>query len=92
MLPDAAVHHDFTLLLPLSREELLRELLTTASDLANMSTRIGFLRAEEIREPKGYAKQERVELESIRTAYEEKRWILIRLIDSPFRPRSHYDA
>jgi hypothetical protein len=47
-----------------------------------MSARIGFLRAEEIREPKSYAKTERVELESIRTAYEEKRWILIRLLDN----------
>lgn len=80
-LPDPTVHHDFTQLLPLSREELLRELLVTASDLANMSARIGFLRAEEIRNPKSYAKQERVELESTRTAYEEKRWILIRLLD-----------
>jgi len=78
---DPTVHHDFTQLLSLSREELVRELLITASDLANASTRIGFLRAEEIRDPKSYAKSERVELESTRVAYEEKRWILIRLLD-----------
>jgi hypothetical protein len=83
MLPDPTIHHDFSELLPLSREELVRELLVCASDLANMSTRIGFLKAEEIRDPKSYAKQERVELECIRTAYEEKRWILIRLIETP---------
>ena len=58
------------------------ELATTASDLANMSVRIGFLKAEELREPRSYAKQERVELESIRTAYEEKRWLLIRLLEN----------
>lgn len=82
MLPDPAVHHDFTRLLPLAREELLHELLVCASDLANMSMRIGFLRAEEVRDPKGWAKGERVELESTRTAYEEKRWILIRLLEN----------
>jgi hypothetical protein len=82
VLPDPAVHHDFTQLLPLAREELLHELLVTASDLANMSMRIGFLKAEEVRDPKGYAKGERVELEAIRTAYEEKRWILIRLLEN----------
>jgi hypothetical protein len=46
-----------------------------------MSMRIGFLRAEEARDSKSYAKSERVELESIRTAYEERRWIIIRLIE-----------
>ena len=82
MLPDPNVHHDFTRLLPAGREELLSELLTTASDLANMSMRIGFLKAEEVRDPKGYAKGERVELEAVRTAYEEKRWVVIRLLDN----------
>ena len=80
-LPDPAVHHDFTRLLPLGREELLGELLVCASDLANMSARVGFLKAEEVRDPRGYAKQERVELEAVRAAYEEKRWILIRLLE-----------
>lgn len=47
-----------------------------------MSARIGFLKSEEVRDSKSYAKQERVELECIRTAYEEKRWLIIRLLEN----------
>jgi hypothetical protein len=83
MTPDPLASHDFLSLLPLSRGELVRELLSTSSDIANMSMRIGFLRSEEIRDPKSYAKQERYELESVRQAYEEKRWLLIRLVEDP---------
>ena len=65
---------------------MLVELLVTASDLANAHARIGFLRAEEIREPKSYAKQERMEEEAYRAICEEKRWLLIRLLDE----RTHH--
>ena len=36
-LPDPAVHHDFTRLLPLGREELLGELLVSADASANLA-------------------------------------------------------
>lgn len=80
MLPDLTEEHDFTSLLTLSREELFRILVETVTYLANLSMRIGFLRADEVR-GNTLAKQERVEYESVRVAYEEKKWIIIRLLE-----------
>lgn len=78
---DYDVHLDFQPLLTRERGELLRDLVDTAQELANLSMRIGFLRAEEVRDPRGPAKSERVEAECLRAAYEEKKWVVIRLLD-----------
>lgn len=78
---DYDVHLDFPRLLSLEAQELLRELVDTAQMMADLSMRIGFLRAEEVRGGEPYIKAERVEAEALRTAYEEKKWVLIRLLD-----------
>lgn len=73
---------DFHNLLPMSRTELLYELTDAHTQLANLHLRVGFLRAEEIREPKGYAKQERYDTEGKRDAYIEKKFLIARLLDA----------
>ena len=79
---DYDVHLDFEALLTHSRQELLRDLVSTAQTLSDLSQRIGFLRAEEVRQPKeSFIKAERVEAEALRSAYEEKKWVIIRLFD-----------
>ena len=78
---DYDVHLDFQALLTLSRGELLRSLVETAQMLADLSQRIGFLRAEELR-GSVTAKPERVEAEGLRAAYEEMKWVTIRVLDA----------
>lgn len=80
-LIDYDVHLDFQALLTYSREELLRSLVDTAATLASLSQRIGFLRAEELR-GSVIAKPERVEAEALRAAYEEMKWVTIRILDA----------
>lgn len=74
--------NDFTWLLNLPLTELLRELTIAHSELAQLHVRIGFLRAEEIRN-KGslFEKAERVESEGSRDALIEKKFLLVRLIE-----------
>lgn len=81
-MADDTLEFDFHLLLNASRSDLLREYADAATQLANLHVRIGFLRAEEIRSPKGYAKEERVDTEGKRDAYIEKKFLIVRLLDN----------
>jgi hypothetical protein len=78
--PDPDVYKTIPGLLSLTTRELLSELIDTATNLANLSSQIGFLRAEEIRGV-SFAKEERAQLEGTRAAYDEKKWVCIRLLD-----------
>lgn len=61
--------------------DLLWALAETHTGLAHAHVRIGFLRAEELRNVQ-HAKQERVQLEGERDALVEKKFLLLRLIDN----------
>lgn len=78
---DESFYIDFANLHLLTTAELIRELIDTAVNLARYSEGIGFLRAEEARNPQSYAKSERVQIEGIRAVYEEKKWVIIRLLE-----------
>jgi hypothetical protein len=80
-MADDGLHYDFRHLTSAGRERLFDELAVTHSELANLAVRIGFLKAEELREPHGYAKTERVQKEATMRAWEEKKWLLVRLLD-----------
>lgn len=80
-LPDPATEIELEALLSYSREELLRELVYTVQSICDLSARVGFLRAEEIRDPRSYAKSERVEREELRAAFNEKKWLIINLLE-----------
>lgn len=73
---------DFHQLLAQPPSKLLSELTDAHTQLANLHVRIGFLRAEEARK-EVYAKEERVELEGKRDAYVEKKFLIIRLLETP---------
>lgn len=79
---DYDVTLDFKQLLAKDRGELLRELVEACFMMAELSQRIGFLRAEEVRNPREpHIKAERLEAEGLRAAYEEYKWVIIRCMD-----------
>lgn len=71
---------DFSLLLDLDARALLYELADSHTNLANLHVQCAFLRAEKIRDPKGYAPAKLAEMEGELHAYEEKKWLLVALL------------
>ena len=78
---DTDVHYDFTGLCEASVPHLLSELADCHSALANLHVRIAFLRQEEDRGHK-QAKETRHEMEGLREAYTEKKWLIKALLDN----------
>lgn len=78
---DPNLHWDFAKLLHATPRDLTVELAEAHSSIANLNLKIGFLRAEEVREPKNTgAKALRVEHEGLRDAYIEKKFLLYHLL------------
>jgi hypothetical protein len=81
MTADPNLHYDFTHLITASPRALIYELVDTHSNLANLATRIAFLRAEETRQPKSPdIKAQRIEFEGVEKAYVEKKFLLLHLL------------
>lgn len=72
--------YDFTSLTDLDPSSLLNELADTHTTLANLHTRVGFLKSERIRDKTSYAAQELPEAEARVQACEEKKWLIVALI------------
>lgn len=71
---------DFALLVDAPRPDLLRELASTHTELANLHEEIAFNRVGEITNPS--LKPARFELEGRRDALIEKKFLLLRLLDA----------
>ena len=78
--PDYDEHYDFLPLIPLDIPSLLTHLADVHTTLANLHARVGFLKAEKVREPQGYSAQELPEAEAKVRAYEEKKWLIVALL------------
>ncbi len=81
MSTDAQLHYDFTGLVEASTPHLLAELADCHSALANLHTRIAFLKQEEHRQGSRHAGEARIEFEGLRDAYGEKKWLLVKLLE-----------
>ena len=77
---DQDIHYDFGGLVEASLPTLLRSLADAHSALANLHVRIAFLRQEEDRGNKD-AKETRHQMEGLRDAYTEKKWLIKMLIE-----------
>lgn len=81
---DPNIHWDFSKLLHAREAELTIELAEAHTAIANLNMKIGFLRAEEVRDPKNSGpKALRVEHEGLRDAYIEKKFLLYQLLKDP---------
>lgn len=80
MSVDRDVHFDFGDLLRSTKEGLLVSLAETHSSIANLTVRAAFLRAEELRKVPG-AHEQRVEMEGLRDAYVEEKWLINKLLE-----------
>jgi mRNA-degrading endonuclease YafQ of YafQ-DinJ toxin-antitoxin module len=82
MAVDADVHYDFSGLVRSSRDTLLLTLAETHSSLANLHIKIAFLRAEEDRDAtQRHHKAQRHDMEGLRDAYIEKKWLIVKLLE-----------
>lgn len=81
MSTDADLHYDFSGLVEASIPTLLRELAVCHSALANLHTRIAFLKQEEHREGLKHAGEQRIEFEGLRDAYVERKWLIVKLLE-----------
>lgn len=78
---DEKLHYDFSGLVEASTPHLLRELADCHSALANLHTRIAFLKQEEHRAGAKHAGETRIEMEGLRDAYAEKKWLVVKLLE-----------
>jgi hypothetical protein len=76
---DQDEHYDFMKLVALDTPSLLMELAATHGLLANLHGQVAFLRQEEERKTPG-AKAQRLDMESVRDAYIEKKWLIMELL------------
>lgn len=82
MTIDTDIHYDFSTLVRASRLSLLTILAEVHSSLANLHIKIAFLKSEESRDPKqSQFKAQRIEMEGLRDAYSEKKWLVKTLLD-----------
>jgi hypothetical protein len=75
-----SVKWDFAILLTASPEELLAELADAQSELANLHEEIAFNKVGEVENH--LLKAARIELEGRRAARNEKKLLLVRLLDA----------
>lgn len=73
-------HYDFSQLVYAGKDSLLILLAEAHTALANLHIRIAFLRQEEHRGQQ-HAKVERLEYEGVRDGWEEKKWLILRLLE-----------
>lgn len=73
-------HYSFMELTTLLPRDLLLSLAETHETLANLYGRIGFLKAERVRDKTGYSSEELPEAEAQIKSYEEKKWLLVALL------------
>jgi hypothetical protein len=77
---DPNLHFDYGPLVYLPVHDLLVALAETHSAIANLIIRVGFLRQEELRGTQE-AKVMRLEMEALRDAYIEKKWLLVKVLE-----------
>lgn len=77
---DPNLQYDYGPLVYLPVSSLLVELAETHSNISNLIIRIGFLRQEELRGTQS-AKEMRIEMEALRDAYIEKKWLLVKVLE-----------
>lgn len=73
--------YEFKFLLDADQPTLLRELADTHSKLANLHEEIAFNKALEFADKSPVIRAQRTRDEGIRAAYEEKKWLIVRLLE-----------
>lgn len=82
-MSDQGIHYDFTGLVEASRATLLVNLAECHTSLANLAVRIAFLKQEEHRAGAKHAGEARLEMEGLRDAWAEKKWLITTLLKEP---------
>lgn len=77
---DPNLHYDYSPLVAASVPHLLIELAEAHSAISNLCIRVSFLRQEELRGMQ-HAKEMRYEMEGLRDAYVEKKWLIKAILE-----------